>query len=116
MGKTLFEKVWQQHVVNINEDGSTLLYIDRHLVHEVTSPQAFEGLRLTNRKPWRPQSIVATADHNVPTTGLENGITDPVSRKQVEALDTNCREFGIQQFPMGDIRQGIIHVIGLSKD
>jgi len=112
MGKTLFEKVWQQHVVNINDDGSTLLYIDRHLVHEVTSPQAFEGLRLKNRKPWRAQSVVATADHNVPTTGLENGITDPISRKQVEALETNCRDFGITLFPMGDIRQGIIHVIG----
>ena len=112
MGKTLFEKVWQHHVVNVTDDGSTLLYIDRHLVHEVTSPQAFEGLRLTNRKPWRTQSIVATADHNVPTTGLEKGITDPFSRKQVEALETNCKDFGIRLFPMGDIRQGIIHVIG----
>lgn len=112
MGMTLFEKVWQQHVVSINDDGSTLLYIDRHLVHEVTSPQAFEGLRLANRKPWRIQSILATADHNVPTTGLENGITDPVSRKQVEALETNCKDFGITFYPMGDIRQGIIHVVG----
>ena len=112
MAKTLFEKVWDDHVVTINDDGSVLLYIDRHLVHEVTSPQAFDGLRLANRKPWRVSSIIATADHNVPTTGLESGITDPVSRTQVEALDENCREFGITEFPMGDIRQGILHVVG----
>lgn len=112
MAKTLFEKVWEQHVVRVSDDGSVLLYVDRHLVHEVTSPQAFEGLRLAERKLWRNGASVATADHNVPTTGLESGITDPVSRIQVEALDTNCKEFGITQFPMGDIRQGIVHVIG----
>ena len=112
MVKTLFEKVWDGHVVTVSDDGSVLLYIDRHLVHEVTSPQAFDGLRLAARQPWRVGSIIATADHNVPTTGLESGITDPVSLTQVEALDENCREFGIREFPMGDIRQGILHVVG----
>lgn len=112
MGDTLFEKVWQQHVVKANDDGSVLLYIDRQLVHEVTSPQAFEGLRLASRKPWRVGASIATPDHNVPTTGLEHGITDPVARKQVEALGTNCEEFGIEEFSMGDIRQGIVHVVG----
>ncbi|WP_038249319.1 3-isopropylmalate dehydratase large subunit [Ghiorsea bivora] len=112
MAKTLFEKVWQQHVVSENDDGSVLLYIDRQLVHEVTSPQAFEGLRIAGRKPWRTSASVATPDHNVPTTGLEHGITDPVARTQVEALDSNCEEFGITEFKMGDIRQGIVHVVG----
>ena len=112
MAKTLFEKVWEQHVVNANDDGSVLLYIDRQLVHEVTSPQAFEGLRIAGRKPWRINASVATPDHNVPTTGHEFGITDPVARTQVEALDANCKEFGIQEFKMGDIRQGIVHVVG----
>ncbi|MDQ6991226.1 MAG: 3-isopropylmalate dehydratase large subunit [Mariprofundaceae bacterium] len=112
MAKTLFEKVWQQHVVKANDDGSVLLYIDRQLVHEVTSPQAFEGLRIAGRKPWRTNASVATPDHNVPTTGLEHGITDSVARKQVEALDANCEEFGITEFKMGDIRQGIVHVVG----
>ncbi len=112
MGKTLFDKVWDQHVVMENEDGSTLLYIDRHLIHEVTSPQAFEGLRLAGRKPWRPSAAVATPDHNVPTMDRERGIDDPVSRAQVEALDANCREFGITEFGMDDIRQGIVHVVG----
>jgi len=112
MAKTLFEKVWQQHVVTENDDGSTLLYIDRQLVHEVTSPQAFEGLRIAGRKPWRVSASVATPDHNVPTTGLEHGITDPVARTQVNALDSNCDEFGITEFKMGDIRQGIVHVVG----
>ncbi|OIO67872.1 MAG: 3-isopropylmalate dehydratase large subunit [Zetaproteobacteria bacterium CG_4_9_14_3_um_filter_49_83] len=112
MGYTLFEKVWQQHVVKENEDGSTLLYIDRHLVHEVTSPQAFEGLRLAGRKPWRVSAAVATPDHNVPTAHREKGIIDPVSRAQVEALDANCAEFGITEFGMNDVRQGIVHVIG----
>jgi len=112
MAKTLFEKVWQQHVVSENDDGSVLLYIDRQLVHEVTSPQAFEGLRIVGRKPWRVSASVATPDHNVPTTGLEFGITDPVARTQVEALDSNCEEFGITEFKMGDIRQGIVHVVG----
>jgi len=112
MAKTLFEKVWQQHVVTENDDGSTLLYIDRQLVHEVTSPQAFEGLRIAGRKPWRVSASVATPDHNVPTTGLEHGITDPVARTQVNALDSNCDEFGITEFKMGDKRQGIVHVVG----
>jgi len=112
MAKTLFEKVWNQHVVNETDDGSVLLYIDRQLVHEVTSPQAFEGLRIAGRKPWRISASVATPDHNVPTTGLEHGITDPVARTQVEALDSNCEEFGITEFKMGDIRQGIVHVVG----
>ncbi len=112
MAKTLFDKVWDQHVVKANDDGSVLLYIDRHLVHEVTSPQAFEGLRLAGRKPWRVSAAVATPDHNVPTVGLEHGITDPVARTQVEALDANCEEFGITEFRMGDIRQGIVHVVG----
>ncbi len=112
MGKTLFDKVWAQHVVKTNDDGSTLLYIDRHLVHEVTSPQAFEGLRLTGRKPWRVNAAVATPDHNVPTTDRAKGITDPVSRTQVEALDSNCRDFGITEFGLDDIRQGIVHVVG----
>jgi len=112
MAKTLFEKVWDQHVVRQNDDGSTLLYIDRHLVHEVTSPQAFEGLRLAGRKPWRTTATVATPDHNVPTLHREQGITDPVSRIQVEALDANCREFGITEFGLDDIRQGVVHVVG----
>jgi len=112
MGSTLFEKVWQQHVVKQNEDGSTLLYIDRHLVHEVTSPQAFEGLRLNARKPWKISATVATPDHNVPTTDRAQGITDAVSRTQVEALDSNCAEFGITEFGMNDIRQGVVHVMG----
>jgi len=112
MGKTLFDKVWEQHIVKENDDGSTLLYIDRHLVHEVTSPQAFEGLRLSERKPWRADAAVATPDHNVPTQHRDQGITDPVSRIQVEALDKNCYEFGIREFGMDDVRQGIVHVVG----
>ena len=89
-GKTLYDKLWDDHVVRTNEDGTALIYIDRHLVHEVTSPQAFEGLRLAGRRPWRPGSVLATPDHNVPTTGREQGIADPVSRLQVETLDRNC--------------------------
>lgn len=113
--RTLFEKLWQRHVVSeppAGEDGPTLLYIDRHLVYEVTSPQAFEGLRLSGRKPWRPETVIATADHNVPTTARDQGIADPFSRIQVEQLDRNCAEFGITEFGLGDRRQGIIHVIG----
>ena len=112
MVKTLFDKVWEQHVVKENDDGSTLLYIDRHLVHEVTSPQAFEGLRLAGRTPWRADAAAATPDHNVPTEHRDRGIADPVSRTQVEALDNNCREFGIREFGMDDVRQGIVHVVG----
>ncbi len=111
MARTLFDKIWEAHVVRERDDGSVLLYIDRHLVHEVTSPQAFEGLRLAGRRPWRADAAVATPDHNVPTTAREKGITDPISRIQVEALDANCREFGIREFGMEDVRQGIVHVI-----
>jgi len=110
--QTLYDKLWQSHVVHEEADGTALLYIDRHLVHEVTSPQAFEGLKLAGRKPWRVASILAVPDHNVPTHHLEQGITDLVSRTQVETLDANCAEFGVTEFRMGDIRQGIVHVIG----
>jgi len=115
-GKTLYDKLWDQHVVRCQDDGTCLLYIDRHLVHEVTSPQAFEGLRLAGRKLWRVDANLATPDHNVPTTKSDpgeraKGITDPVSRLQVETLDQNCDEYGITEFKMDDIRQGIVHVI-----
>jgi len=110
--KTLYDKLWDDHVVRSEDDGTALLYIDRHLVHEVTSPQAFEGLRLAGRKPWRTGSIVAVPDHNVPTTDRSQGITDPVARLQVETLDNNCKEFGLTEFTMSDVRQGIVHVIG----
>ena len=111
-GKTLYDKLWDAHVVRRNEDGTCLLYIDRHLVHEVTSPQAFEGLRLAARKVWRISANLATADHNVPTSDRRQGIVDPVSRLQVETLDQNCRDYGITEFGMNDPRQGIVHVIG----
>ena len=111
-GKTLYDKLWDAHVVRQNEDGTCLLYIDRHLVHEVTSPQAFEGLRLAGRKPWRVDANLATADHNVPTANRAQGIADPVSRLQVETLDQNCRDYGITEYGMNDPRQGIVHVIG----
>ena len=111
-GKTLYDKLWDAHMVRDNGDGTALLYIDRHLVHEVTSPQAFEGLRLAGRKPWRVGANLATPDHNVPTTDRSQGIADPVSRLQVETLDANCQAFGITEFKMDDIRQGIVHVIG----
>ncbi len=111
-GKTLYDKLWEDHVVYTEDDGSSLIYIDRHLVHEVTSPQAFEGLRLAGRKPWRQSRNLAVADHNVPTTDRDKGIADPVSRLQVETLDENCAEFGITEFAMNDERQGIVHVIG----
>jgi len=112
MAKTLYDKLWDMHVVRSEDDGTALLYIDRHLVHEVTSPQAFEGLRMAGRKPWRTDSIVAVPDHNVPTTDRSAGIEDPVARLQVETLDKNCQEFGLNEFVMSDIRQGIVHVIG----
>ena len=113
MAKTLYDKLWEDHVVRSEADGTALLYIDRHLVHEVTSPQAFEGLKLAGRKPWRVSSIVATADHNTPTDHWERGIEDPVSRQQVETLDANIREVGaLAFFPFKDARQGIVHVIG----
>ncbi|MBI3187816.1 MAG: 3-isopropylmalate dehydratase large subunit [Gammaproteobacteria bacterium] len=111
-GKTLYDKLFESHVVRVEDDGTALLYIDRHLVHEVTSPQAFEGLRLAGRKPWRSDTVLAVPDHNVPTTARNLGIADAVSRIQVETLDANCREFGITEFRMDDIRQGIVHVIG----
>src|SRR5690606_4758387 len=111
--QTLYEKLWSSHVVHQEADGTALIYIDRHLVHEVTSPQAFEGLKLANRKPWRIHSIVATADHNTPTDPADEGIKDPVSRQQVETLDANIREVGaLAYFPLKDARQGIVHVIG----
>jgi 3-isopropylmalate/(R)-2-methylmalate dehydratase large subunit len=110
--RTLYDKLWDDHVVRTEEDGTALLYIDRHLVHEVTSPQAFEGLRIAGRKPWRTGSVLAVPDHNVPTTDRGSGIEDPVARLQVETLDNNCREFGLTEFGMSDIRQGIVHVIG----
>ena len=111
-GKTLYDKLWEDHVVHTEDDGSSLIYIDRQLVHEVTSPQAFEGLRLSGRKPWRTDRNLAVADHNVPTTDRDKGIADPVSRLQVETLEKNCAEFGITEFDMADVRQGIVHVIG----
>lgn len=114
-GKTLYDKLWDAHMVKQREDGSALIYIDRQLLHEVTSPQAFEGLRIAGRKPWRIDANLATPDHNVPTTerssGVE-GIIDPVSRIQVKTLDDNCDEFGITEFKMLDERQGIVHVVG----
>jgi len=110
--RTLYDKLWDDHVVRREDDGTALLYIDRHLVHEVTSPQAFEGLRIAGRKPWRSNSIVAVPDHNVPTTDRSRGITDPVAKLQVETLDSNCKEFGLTEFDMSDVRQGIVHVIG----
>jgi 3-isopropylmalate/(R)-2-methylmalate dehydratase large subunit len=110
---TLYDKLWQSHVVREESDGAALIYIDRHLVHEVTSPQAYEGLKLHGRKPWRVESIVATADHNTPTKDWDAGIRDSVSRTQVETLDANIREFGAKvYFPFLDKRQGIVHVIG----
>jgi len=111
-GKTLYDKIWELHEVRRDEDGTALLYIDRHLVHEVTSPQAFEGLEIAQRSLWRKRSILAVPDHNVPTTGLEHGITDPVARLQVDTLDRNCDQYGLTEFKMGDLRQGIVHVIG----
>lgn len=116
-GKTLYDKLWEMHEVTRRDDGSSLIYIDRHILHEVTSPQAFEGLRLAGRKPWRIDANIATPDHNVPTTraerqgGLES-ISDEVSRLQVQTLDENCDDFGILEFKMNDTRQGIVHVVG----
>jgi 3-isopropylmalate/(R)-2-methylmalate dehydratase large subunit len=108
----LYDKLWDTHVVRQEADGTALIYIDRHLVHEVTSPQAFEGLRLAGRKVWRTASMLAVADHNVPTTERSQGIADPISRLQVDTLDQNCEALGITEFKMTDLRQGIVHVIG----
>jgi len=112
IAETLYDKLWNSHLVRTGPEGTALLYIDRHLVHEVTSPQAFEGMRMARRKPWRTGSMLAVPDHNVPTTHRSGGITDPVSRLQVETLDANCAELGITEFGMNDIRQGVVHVIG----
>ncbi|NCV85181.1 MAG: 3-isopropylmalate dehydratase large subunit [Oxalobacteraceae bacterium] len=112
MAKTLYDKLWESHVVHTSDDGTTILYIDRHLLHEVTSPQAFEGLKLANRKPWRNAANLVVADHNVPTTHRAGGIEDPISRLQVETLDENARIHGLTYFNMQDKRQGIVHVIG----
>jgi len=112
--KTLYDKLWDSHVVRQEDDGTALIYIDRQLLHEVTSPQAFEGLRLANRKPWRIDANLATPDHNVPTTAYHSveDIVDPISRIQVKTLDANAKEFGITEFGIGEIRQGIVHVVG----
>lgn len=116
-GKTLYDKLWQDHLVTKRDDGSSLIYIDRHLLHEVTSPQAFEGLEIANRKPWRLGANIATPDHNVPTVKKErsegvSGIKDETSRIQVQTLDENCQKFNITEFTINDIRQGIVHVVG----
>src|SRR5438309_9329419 len=112
MARTLSQKVWDRHLVRTAEGEPDLLYIDLHLVHEVTSPQAFDGLRLAGRPVRRPDLTVATMDHNVPTTGLDQPVADPVSRRQMEVLAANCAEFGVTLFPMGHADQGIVHVIG----
>lgn len=110
--RTLYDKLWDEHLVRLAEDGTALVYIDRQLLHEVTSPQAFEGLRIAKRKPWRISANLAVPDHNVPTAHRDQGIVDPVSRIQVETLDANCEEFGITEYRMSDIRQGVVHIIG----
>ncbi|MCC7696158.1 MULTISPECIES: 3-isopropylmalate dehydratase large subunit [Janthinobacterium] len=110
--KTLYDKLWESHAVQVDEDGTAMLYIDRHLLHEVTSPQAFEGLRAAGRKPWRVGANLAVADHNVPTGDRAGGIADPVARRQVQTLDTNARFYGLTYFDMHDRRQGIAHVVG----
>ncbi len=112
MLKTLYDKLWESHAVHAEQDGTTILYIDRHLLHEVTSPQAFDGLRLAGRQPWRLSANLVVADHNVPTTNRINGIADPTSRLQVETLDANAKQYGLTYFGMNDLRQGIVHVIG----
>jgi len=116
-GKTLYDKLWESHLVELRDDGTALIYIDRHLIHEVTSPQAFEGLRIAGRKPWRRDANLAVPDHNVPTDAKERaggvaGIVDPVSRLQVQTLDDNCEAFDIVEIPINDVRQGIVHVVG----
>ncbi len=111
-GQTLYDKIWSAHVVRELGDGAALVYVDRHLVHEVTSPQAFDGLRLAGRRPWRVAANLAVPDHNVPTTDRAAGISDPISREQVQALESNCREYGVTLFGLNDARQGIVHVMG----
>ena len=112
MKRTLYDKLWDAHVVHQEDNGTATLYIDRHLLHEVTSPQAFEGLELAARKPWRVSANLAVADHNVPTINRAGGIDDPISKLQVDTLDSNCEKFGVTEFKMNDLRQGIVHVIG----
>ena len=112
MPQTLYDKIWNQHLVHQQDDGTSLLFVDRHLVHEVTSPQAFEGLRTSNRKVRQPSLTLAVADHNVPTTDRSKGIEDEDLKIQVETLEKNCKEFGIKLFGMNDKRQGIVHIIG----
>ena len=112
MARTLYDKIWDDHVVRTEDDGTALLYIDRHLVHEVTSPQAFEGIEQAGRKVWRLSANLAVSDHNVPTTDRSHGIADPISKLQVDTLDANCDRHGVTQFKMNDLRQGIVHVIG----
>ena len=112
MGKTMAEKIWADHIVRSAEGEPDLLYIDLHLIHEVTSPQAFDGLRLSGRKVRRPDLTIATEDHNVPTLDIDKPIQDPVSRLQVETLRNNCKEFGIRLHSLGDVEQGIVHVVG----
>ena len=112
MLKTLYDKLWESHVVHTEQDGTAILYIDRHLLHEVTSPQAFDGLKLANRQPWRNAANLMVADHNVPTTNRVDGITDAISRLQVETLDANAKQYGLTYFGMNDKRQCIVHVIG----
>ena len=112
MSQTIYDKIWNEHLVHEQEDGTSLLFVDRHLIHEVTSPQAFEGLRNTKRKVRQPKLTLAVADHNVPTTDRSKGISDEESKIQIDTLDTNCKEFGIQLFGMNDKRQGIVHIIG----
>ena len=112
MPQTIYDKIWNEHLVHEQEDGTSLLFVDRHLIHEVTSPQAFEGLRKSKRKVRQPNLTLAVADHNVPTTDRSKGISDQESKIQVDTLDKNCREFGVQLFGMEDKRQGIVHIIG----
>ena len=112
MSQTLYDKIWKNHLVDQQPDGTALLFVDRHLVHEVTSPQAFEGLRNSRREVRHPKLTLAVADHNVPTTDRSIGISDHESKIQVDTLENNCKEFGIQLFGMNDKRQGIVHIIG----
>ena len=105
MAKTLYDKLWESHVVHTEDDGTSILYIDRHLLHEVTSPQAFDGLKLAGRQPWRISANLVVADHNVPTTNRQGGIADPISRLQVETLDANAKQYGLTYFAMNDLRQ-----------
>ena len=116
MPLTLYDKIWNEHLVNQQEDGTALLFVDRHLIHEVTSPQAFEGIRNSKRKIRQPNLTLAVADHNVPTTDRSKGISDNDSKIQVDTLVKNCKEFGIQIFGMNDKRQGIVHIIGPEQE